>query len=44
MIFPVVWGNCKRFFKEGLKKTMKLEEVKAFSSAVVLLKLSNLIY
>lgn len=41
MIFPVVWGNCKRFSKEGLKKTMKLEEVKAFSSAVVMLKLST---
>ena len=41
MIFPVVWGNCKRFSKEDLKKTMKLEEVKTFSSAVVLLKLST---
>lgn len=38
MVFPIVWGNGKRLFRDGSEmKTLKLVETKTFSSGVVVL-------
>ena len=38
LVYPVVLGTGKRFFKEGTNTTLKLQEVRAFKTGVVLLR------
>lgn len=36
MVFPVLWGNGKRFFADGKRSNLKLESSQVFGSGVVL--------
>jgi dihydrofolate reductase len=38
LVFPVIIGKGKRLFKEGGRKAMRLEEVKLYTSGVLLLR------
>ncbi len=37
MIYPIVLGTGKKFFKEGVNAKLKLLEMKKFDSGVVLM-------
>ena len=38
LVFPVIIGKGKRLFKEGVRKAMRLEGVKKYTSGVLLLR------